>query len=192
MERQQFRIAPVPIVRGARLPRTVISRVTARIVSAFDSVLRRRTRTHVSQELLEVIPLLADSNSSPTIVSEVWRVWIIATASHILPDAVLHRSLACRCWLRMRDVLSFVPRRGLVFVARFVRGYAFWMSNTIASLTLGSDPAPGVWKECDVGPISQTPTATASPTATPTPRVPSDPSCTYVVSSATTGSYNCP
>lgn len=69
-------------------PSTIIWRIRAIVVDPIKRMLGRWSRPHVSVEVLESIPSVANNNSTPSPVVIVPKARIIAALFHVSPDAV--------------------------------------------------------------------------------------------------------
>lgn len=86
------RTSPVLGLFLAGGPATVLRRVWAIVVDAFDAVFRRGLDAHVSLKRLEVVPSRIECNPPRSVVLEVDAGWVPASALDATPNVVELRS----------------------------------------------------------------------------------------------------
>ena len=118
-------------------PAAIVRLIVAVVVVAFDGVFRRRTATHVREEILErVQPALTDADATTAPVTELLVRWTIAAFSHVAPrfefrtgrHAVRFRSCAqlfafqAATRVRARQIVALHECFGPAIAATAVRG----------------------------------------------------------------------
>ena len=88
-KRQNDVVATVSTLRMPRGPVAIVWGIALLVVPAFDGMELARTQPHVSDEVLEVQPALAHSDSAPTVVCIRGCFRIEAAIFHRVPNAVL-------------------------------------------------------------------------------------------------------
>ena len=79
-----------------RSPIAIVGLIAPVIVQAFDGVLRRRPRAHVSEEQHEIAPSIADRNPSRAIAREALAIRVAASLKHGRPYGVFRNSFSAR------------------------------------------------------------------------------------------------
>lgn len=79
-------------------PTAVIRRVVAVVVDAIKRplmLMSRRSGTHVSEEVFKLLPAVADSDASTTVVCKAMLLRVVATCKHLIPDEVFRGLDVC-------------------------------------------------------------------------------------------------
>lgn len=87
--RHSDRVAPVPVLNDSVSPSAVPRGIRPVVIDPVNGVQGRWSRSHVSVEDCEVVPLGADDNAAPAVVGIGPIVGIRAALTDALPDCVL-------------------------------------------------------------------------------------------------------
>ena len=128
-------VALVAILLRAGAPFAILGKVPKLVVDAVQRVLRPRSRTHVTEELLEVVPLRADGDSPASVAVVLDRIGIVTAGFHALPGVVLGSTAPA----------MLADRRHYVFRAQTPTGLAATIQDTgRVHSTCGATDAPHV------------------------------------------------